>query len=95
MADYLNYGDSRLIERYYPVMRHWLRYVDAYTVDGLLKRWPDTDYRAWYLGDWLAPAGVDYTAQSSVDLVSNCFISDCLHYDGEDREGIEESGGCR
>ena len=26
----------------------------------------------------LAPAGVDYTAQSSVDLVSNCFISDCL-----------------
>lgn len=75
---YLNYGDSRLIERYYPVMRHWLRYVDAYTVDGLLKRWPDTDYRAWYLGDWLAPAGVDYTAQSSVDLVSNCFISDCL-----------------
>lgn len=59
-------------------MRHWLRYVDAYTVDGLLKRWPDTDYRAWYLGDWLAPAGVDYTAQSSVDLVSNCFISDCL-----------------
>lgn len=39
---YLNYGDSRLIERYYPVMRHWLRYVDAYTVDGLLKRWPDT-----------------------------------------------------
>ena len=33
---YLNYGDSRLIERYYPVMRHWLRYVDAYTVDGLL-----------------------------------------------------------
>ena len=51
---YLNYGDSRLIERYYPVMRHWLRYVDAYTVDGLLKRWPDTDYRAWYLGiGWL------------------------------------------
>lgn len=75
---YLNYGDMRLIEKYYPVMQHWLEYVDEYTVDGLLKRWPDTDYRGWYLGDWLAPAGVDFMAQNSIDLVNNCFISDCF-----------------
>jgi len=75
---YINYGDFRLIERYYSTMKQWLGYVDEYTVDGLLKRWPDTPYRDWYLGDWLAPAGVDAGVQSSVDLVNNCFISECL-----------------
>lgn len=75
---YLNYGDFRPVERYYPVMQRWLEYVDRYTVDGLLGRWPDTDYRGWYLGDWLAPEGVDYTAQESVDLVSNCYLCECL-----------------
>ncbi|MDR0348815.1 MAG: glycoside hydrolase family 78 protein [Tannerella sp.] len=75
---YVNYNDSRLIERYYDAMKEWLGYVDKYTVNGLLKRWPDTTYRDWYLGDWLAPAGVDAGVQSSVDLVNNCFISDCL-----------------
>jgi alpha-L-rhamnosidase len=75
---YLNYADSRLIDRYYDTMKHWLGYVDKYTVDGLLKRWPDTNYRDWYLGDWLAPAGVDPGNQASIDLVNNCFISQCL-----------------
>lgn len=75
---YLNYNDARLIEKYYPAMKQWLGYVDKYTVDGLLKRWPDTEYRDWYLGDWLAPMGVDAGNQQSVDLVNNCFISECL-----------------
>lgn len=75
---YINYNDPRLMEHYYNQMKEWFKYVDTYTVDGLLKRWPDTKYRDWYLGDWLAPAGVDAGAQSSVDLVSNCFISECL-----------------
>lgn len=75
---YVNYNDPRLIERYYDSMKEWMGYVDKYTVDGLLKRWPDLSYRDWYLGDWLAPAGVDSGAQSSIDLVNNCFISDCL-----------------
>ena len=74
---YLNYGDSRLIEKYYPVMQQWLKYVQAHTVDGLLQRWPDTDYRNWYLGDWATPRGVDQTAKPSIDLVNNCFISIC------------------
>lgn len=74
---YLNYGDDRLLVRYYPAMQRWLEYAERHMADGLLRRWPDTDYRGWYLGDWLAPSGVDYTAQSSVDLVSNCFLSDC------------------
>ena len=75
---YVNYGDSRLLERYYDNMKKWFGYVDRYTVNGLLKRWPDTTYRDWYLGDWLAPIGVDSGNQMSIDLVNNCFVSDCL-----------------
>jgi len=71
---YMSYGDTRLLERCYPTMRHWLEYVDAYTVDGLLKKWPDTDYRGWYLGDWAAPDGVNVSEPESVDLVNNCSL---------------------
>ena len=75
---YLNYGDSRLLERYYPLMKKWFEYVDAYTVDGLLRPWPNEWYRHWYLGDWIAPDGVDYKNTTSVDLVSNCVVSQSL-----------------
>ncbi|MCR5131372.1 MAG: glycoside hydrolase family 78 protein [Prevotella sp.] len=71
---YMNYGDERLLERCYPAMKRWIGYVDAYTVDGLLKRWPDTNYRQWYLGDWAAPMGVNVQNQESVDLVNNCAL---------------------
>lgn len=74
---YLHYGDISILENYYPVMQKWLGYVDRYTVDGLLKRWPDTDYRTWYLGDWATPDGVDQTAEASIDLVNNCFVAVC------------------
>lgn len=75
---YLNYGDSRLLERYYPLMQKWFEYVDKYTVDGLLRPWPNEWYRHWYLGDWIAPDGVDYKNATSVDLISNCVISQSL-----------------
>lgn len=71
---WMSYGDPRLLERCYPNMKHWLEYVDAYTVDGLLKRWPDNEYRNWYLGDWASPEGVDVTDPMSVDLVNNCSL---------------------
>ena len=58
-------------------MKKWLEYVDKYTVDGLLKTWPNTEYRNWYLGDWATPVGVDQTNILSVDAVNNCFISVC------------------
>lgn len=74
---YLNYGDPRLLERYYPYMQKWLEYVDKYTVDGLLKTWPNTEYRNWYLGDWATPVGINQTDSLSVDLVDNCYISVC------------------
>ena len=71
---YLNYADIRPLARFYPMMKHWLDYVDAYTVDGLLKQWPNLDYRGWYLGDWAAPQGVDVKDPASIDLVNNCAL---------------------
>ena len=75
---YMNYGDIRALERCYSSMQLWLNYVDFYSRDGLLKPWPETEYRSWYLGDWLAPEGVDVTLPESVDLVSNCAL--CQSY---------------
>lgn len=74
---WLNYADRTLIDRHYPAMREWMGYVEQYMRDGLMTRWPDTPYRDWFLGDWLAPWGVDTGNEASVSLVNNCFISDC------------------
>ena len=75
---YLNYGDSRLLERHYEQMKRWLGYVKKYSADdGLLHPWPDTRIRFWFLGDWLAPEGVDVKGESVLH-VNNCFISECL-----------------
>ena len=74
---YLNYGDSRPLERLFDKMDLWLSYVDKYTQDGLLQPWPDTPNRMWFLGDWLAPDGVDVGGDSPL-LVNNCFVSECL-----------------
>jgi alpha-L-rhamnosidase len=71
---YVSYADKRLLERFYPAMVHWLDYVDAYTVDGLLKQWPNHKYRGWYLGDWAAPEGVNVEDPESIDLVNNCAL---------------------
>ena len=75
---YMSYADSRPMERFYGNMKRWLDYVDAYSVDGLLKRWPDEPYRGWYLGDWAAPEGVDVDDRASVDLVNNCALAQSL-----------------
>ncbi len=71
---YVSYADKRLLERFYPAMVHWLDYVDAYTVDGLLEQWPNHKYRGWYLGDWAAPEGVNVEDPESIDLVNNCAL---------------------
>lgn len=75
---YLNYADDRMLVKHYDSMKHWLEYVKQYSPDGLLQRWPDTKNRAWFLGDWLTPMGVDGGNERSVFHVSNCFIAECL-----------------
>ena len=74
---YLHVGDSALLTDQYPAMLTWFDYVHRHMQDGLLRRWPDTDYREWYLGDWLPPEGVDATHAESIDLVNNCFLVQC------------------
>jgi alpha-L-rhamnosidase len=74
----MNYGDKRILEEYYPAMQKWLGYADKYSPGGLLEGWPETDYRAWYLGDWASPEGTDHTDKRSVRLVNNCFMAVCF-----------------
>lgn len=73
---YMNYGHEEVLRENYPTMKLWLQYVDKYTIDGLLKKWPDQPDRWWYLGDWAAPKGTDVNVQDeqSVDLVNNCAL---------------------
>jgi len=73
----MNFGDDRPLRRSYANMKLWLQYVDAYTQDGLLRRWPDLEYRNWYLGDWLAPKAVEVGGESVLH-VSGCFLAECL-----------------
>lgn len=80
---YLNYGDVAILEKYYPVMQKWLEYVKTYSPDGLLKPWPDTDYRGWFLGDWATPTGINQKDEASIGIVNNCFVAVC--YDNMQR----------
>ncbi len=74
---YVNYGDARLLERYYPQMQKWFGFVENHRQGAILKQWPFTEYRNWYLGDWATPTGIDMTDTLSVNVVNNCFLSDC------------------
>lgn len=73
---YVNYGDSRMIERFYPEMRKWIEFAENnYDDKGLLRDWGTNEQRHWYLGDWATPAGIDQKDPLSIDIVSNCVMS--------------------
>lgn len=73
---YLNYGDTRMMERFYPNMLRWLAFAEANMKEGLLRNWGDRTYRHWYLGDWATPTGIDQKDSLSINLVSNCVMSE-------------------
>lgn len=73
---YLNYGDTRMMERFYPQMQKWFGFAERNMQDGLLKHWGVTKYRNWYLGDWATPEGIDQTDPRSIDIVNNCVMSE-------------------
>jgi alpha-L-rhamnosidase len=73
---YLNYGDKRILETFYPNMLSWLGYVQKYSPKVLLEEYPTTENRNWYLGDWATPEGIDQRDPRSVGLVTNCAIVD-------------------
>ena len=73
---YVNYGDSRMIERFYPNMQKWIEFAESnYDDKGLLRDWGVNRQRHWYLGDWATPAGIDQRDPLSVDIVRNCVMS--------------------
>ncbi len=74
---WLNYGDRSLIVQHYNEMVRWLDFVERHCEDGILKPWPDTERRNWFLGDWAVPEGVDKGGESVLH-VSNCFLAECL-----------------
>lgn len=74
---YLNYGDKYLMTRHYGQMKKWLEYVEKHSDDEILQPWPDNERHSWFLGDWLAPEGVDIGGESVLH-VSSCVVSECL-----------------
>lgn len=74
---YVNYADARTMKRYYDKMKRWIQYAQHYMKNGLLQPWPDDNRRMWFLGDWLAPTGVEVGGESA-ELTNNCVLSDCL-----------------
>ena len=59
---YRHFGDRRVLETSYPMIRKWLGYLQSGTVDGLLES--HSSYRMrlpqWtFLGDWLPPRPLD------------------------------------
>ena len=74
---YLNYGDRYIIVDYYDKMKRWLDFVERNCEDYILQPWPDNERHSWFLGDWLAPEGVDIGGESVLH-VSSCFIAECL-----------------
>jgi alpha-L-rhamnosidase len=73
---YLNYGDIRVLETFYPNMLNWLGFVQRYSPNVLLEEYPTTENRNWFLGDWATPEGIDQRDPRSVGLVTNCAIVD-------------------
>lgn len=74
---YLYYGDISILRDQYFSIGRWLAYVANYSHNGLLQRWPDLDYRQWYLGDWLPPQPVNASHADSITLINNCFLVEC------------------
>ena len=74
---YLNYGSNELVFKYYDRMKQWLHFIEQRCEDEILQPWPDNERHTWFLGDWLAPKGVDVQGESVLHVTS-CFLSECL-----------------
>ena len=73
---FMSYGDDRSLAKGYPYMKQWLAFAEQTVEDGLY--FSSANGKDWGLGDWLAPKGVDVKNRESIDLVSNCAMSQCL-----------------
>lgn len=67
---YRAYGDRRLLEEAYPVMKRWLDYLHAAVVDdGTLMPYAKASR---FLGDWATPHGSEYGDTPAAQLFNNC-----------------------
>ena len=67
---YRQYGDIRVLEENFDMMAGWLKFLDAYTTDGLMRRYsPYYDYG--FLGDWLWPGATGNPNSGDADVL--CF----------------------
>ena len=73
---FMSYGDDRTLSKGYPYMQQWLAFAERTIEDGLY--FSSASGKDWGLGDWLAPKGVNVKNRESIDLVSNCAMSQCL-----------------
>ena len=75
---YLQYGDKRILERFYPNMQRYVQYAEKYMPDGLLSlehRWPTSFRKHWFLGDWALPNEEHQHHTESIDDVNSCTMS--------------------
>lgn len=75
---YLQYGDRRLLEQFYPRMQMYVQYAEKYMPDGLLSlehRWPTSFRKHWFLGDWALPNEEHQHHTESIDDVNSCSMS--------------------
>ena len=79
---YLNYGDQRVLETNYPMMRKWLDFAETKTKDHILEPYISIGIRQaqWnYLGDWVSPRRPGGGVDPARNAVSARFINNC-HY---------------
>jgi alpha-L-rhamnosidase len=82
---YVSYGDRRVLELGWPVMRKWLAFVETKMADGILQPYVGIGYvnAEWsFLGDWVPP-GRSQGAGGRVDdrstlFFNNCYLVHCL-----------------
>ena len=75
---YLQYGDKRVLEQFYPNMQRYLQYAEKYMPDGLMSlehRWPTSFRKHWFLGDWALPNEEHQHHSESIDDVNSCSMS--------------------
>jgi alpha-L-rhamnosidase len=67
-----------MLERFYPNMQRYLQYAEKYMPDGLLSlenRWPSSQKKHWFLGDWALPNEEHQHHTESIDDVNSCSMS--------------------
>lgn len=81
---YSSYGDLRILEKNWPMMKGWLAFIDTKMEDGLMRPYVGigNSLPTWsFLGDWVPPGrkqGKDRVDDHSTLFFNNCYLVHCL-----------------